>query len=147
MQTGNILVTVQYKPMLLSEYNSLFDLPAPESDAEGFLEREPDGSMRWVAATDFFLHTDPEPIPEPVPVEPAPQPTENLVFGMALEMMKLGHKTTRAAWPEGVTLAVQEPTAGERITKPYLCLSLDGDAAVAHFADVDLLANDWKIVE
>ena len=140
MLTGKIAVEVTYKPMTLTEYNLLMDLDAPVEEAEGFLVRSANSEIVWLSVADFKLEADPVPIP---PIEPTPQPTENLVFGLALEMLKLGHKVTRT----GAEDAIVDMQASGGNSSPYLRVTMFGLSEPYTPSHTAMLANDWKIVE
>lgn len=75
-------------------------------------------------------------------------------FGVALYMLKRGHKVQRIGWNgKGMWLELQVPDEHSKMTLPYVFLCYPSDAQNTPGARVpwqpsqtDMLANDWRKV-
>jgi len=73
----------------------------------------------------------------------------DLNFGMALEMLKDGHRMTRAGWNgKGQFLELQTPDENSKMNLPYIYIStVDGKLVPWLGSQTDLLSGDWELVE
>ena len=84
-----------------------------------------------------------------------------LGFEEALDILKSGHKVSRAGWNgKGLSIELQVPNANSKMTLPYIFMNYPGkpasdtapqnhlNARVPWLASqTDLLAEDWMVVE
>lgn len=70
----------------------------------------------------------------------------SLSFGTAFEQLKLGKKIKRTAW-EGY-LELQVPDENSKMNRPYIfAVCKDGEIVPAVLNNLDLLAEDWMLIE
>lgn len=83
---------------------------------------------------------------------------ETFDFGMALELLKAGHKVARKGWNgKGIYLELQKPDEHSKMTLPYIYIvttklvtdNLDAPKGVVPWlaSQTDMLAEDWVKVD
>ena len=75
---------------------------------------------------------------------------ETFDFGMALELLKAGHKVARKGWNgKGIYLELQKPDEHSKMTLPYILqITLMRLKVVPWLASqTDMLAEDWVKVD
>lgn len=72
----------------------------------------------------------------------------NFTMGAALDLMWRGYRVARRGWNgRGMWIAIQQPDAGSKMTKPYVYMSTaSGDLIPWLASQADLLADDWYSV-
>lgn len=74
--------------------------------------------------------------------------TKGLVFGEAIEALKLGMKVTRPGWNgKGMFLELQRPDTMSKMTLPYIYMFTADENRVPWLASqTDMLSEDWEIL-
>lgn len=74
--------------------------------------------------------------------------TKGLVFGEAIEALKMGMKVTRPGWNgKGMYLELQRPAPSQKMTLPYIYMFTADENLVPWLASqTDMLSEDWEIL-
>lgn len=74
--------------------------------------------------------------------------TKGLLFGEAIEALKLGMKVTRPGWNgKGMFLELQRPDTMSKMTLPYIYMFTADENRVPWLASqTDMLSEDWEIL-
>jgi hypothetical protein len=69
-------------------------------------------------------------------------------FSTALMFMKMGERVRRSGWNgKDMWVTVQRPDAHSKMTLPYIYMStVTGDLVPWLSSQMDLLANDWELI-
>lgn len=74
-------------------------------------------------------------------------------FGWALHQLESGRSVTRIGWNAHHSLTLQRPDEHSKMSRPYIYMTVGGDAKDMQGARVpwvashtDLLASDWEVV-
>jgi hypothetical protein len=156
------LKNVKVTPMTRLAYNKYrgWELPANEQgNDEGYLiEYEPrPGEASNVEGHEGYVAW----MPRKVFNDTYNSMSDNLTFGLALELAKKGYRIARHGWNgKGLTVAVQQPTDGSDMSLPYLYMQYPStpasdNAPSSHInarvpwlaSQTDILSSDWFIVK
>ncbi len=144
---------INAKPMTRREYNDFrgWDLPANENgDDEGFLVEYIDGGSPNTPDYKGYVSWSPKDV-----FERAYKRTDGLPFGLALELLKLGHKVSRKGWNgKGQWLYMipashWETTRGLELLdgRPWIGIKTVDDKFMPWVASQsDMLVADWEVV-
>lgn len=90
--------------------------------------------------------------------EEAYQSPESMSFGHALCALQGGHKVARRGWNgKGIFIELQVPDENSKMTHPYIYIDTTGlesynlnaprERVPWVASQIDMLSNDWRIVE
>lgn len=163
------------KPMTRKEYNDFRGWTLPENEAEmgnndGYVVEYTDGGKPNVAGHDGYVSWSPK-----EQFEKAYQRTDGLIFGLAIEALKKGHKVARSGWNgKGMFLyyvpansypaqtqaardywADKQDPLGKDEVRPvmvpygaYIAMKTAQENVVPWLASqTDVLADDWQVVD
>lgn len=70
-------------------------------------------------------------------------------IGQAIKAMQEGERVARPAWNgAGMWLAIERPSPGSTMRKPFIFISpVDGECVPWLASQTDLLATDWRVIE
>lgn len=149
---------IKAKPMNLGLYNQMrgWEIPSDEDpNREGYMVRYKDGYISWSPKEVF---------------EESYRETNGLTFGMAIELLKQGHKVARKGWngknmflfllPAGTvpTKAIHDPALREVIEREVGGDTFEALGSIRMFtadkkiltgwlaSQTDILSEDWEIV-
>lgn len=150
---------IKAKPMSLGLYNQMrgWEIPSDEDpNREGYMVRYKDGYISWSPKEVF---------------EESYRETNGLTFGMAIELLKQGHKVARKGWngknmflfllPAGTvpTKAIHDPALREVIEREVGGDTFEALGSIRMFtadkkiltgwlaSQTDILSEDWEIVQ
>lgn len=92
----------------------------------------PDGYVSW-SPKDVF--------------EEAYREINGLTFGLAIEAAKKGYGFRLSKWSPEVNIRLQAPDENSKMTAPYLYVTSRFGCAPWNPTQIELLAEDWEVVE
>lgn len=117
------------------------DTANADAEGNGYLVIYKDGYRSWSPKAQF---------------EEANRPTTGMVFGMAIEAMRKGHKVARKGWNgRGIFIELQVPDEHSKMTHPYIFIDTTGlqtdnpaapkDRVPWLASQTDMLSDDWAV--
>ena len=134
-------------PMNRQRYNDFrgWKVPADENpDDEGYLVEYLDGGKPNTELYAGYVSWSPK-----EQFDNAYRKTTGMSFGLAIEVVKKGHKVARSGWNgKGMFLIYIEKDGIVGTLAPYLAMKTTDNQLVPWLASqTDILADDWCIVE
>lgn len=151
--------SIKAKPMRLGLYNQMrgWEIPSDEDpNREGYMVRYKNGNVAWTPKEVF---------------EESYRETNGLTFGLAIELLKQGHRVARKGWngknmflfllPAGTvpTKAIHDPALREVIEREVGGDTFEALGSIRMFtadkkiltgwlaSQTDILSEDWEIVQ